>query len=117
VSASDNLSQQLFHGTGAVIPTGGLVKTPDDVTYATTSYGYAKAHAEDKLHRPAVPTPNWQMPMFNPIYEVTPVSKAETRKTTKAEQKHAPEHMFSNDVAISEKGFKVKRVAGWAAIK
>jgi len=117
VSASDNLSQQLFHGTGAVIPTGGLVKTPDDVTYATTSYGYAKAHAEDKLHRPAVPTPNWQMPMFNPIYEVTPVSKKEVKATTKAEQERAPHHMYSDDVVISEKGFKVKKVAGWAAIK
>jgi hypothetical protein len=110
MAAQENLSQQLFHGTGADLSVGDVIGPRGDVAWAATSPGLAHYHAAANLHTPKhltydeegnlAPKRHWQMPMFTPVYTVEPVDSEEMKKTS--EEKGAP-----SDTRVSNKGFRV----------
>ena len=105
MSAEDNLSKALFHGTTENFKPGDIIKpTPQVISglteaYATHSYpeawNYGGARASNRNA------------LFGSIYEVEPLEG----DTTLREK----ESLLSNrkDVRTSELGFRVKRHVGW----
>lgn len=72
MAASDNLNQQLFHGTGGEI-IGDVIhpgerKAAGPGAYATTSLDWAEKFARGKANK--------EGRLFGTIYEVEPVSEA-----------------------------------------
>lgn len=110
MSAQENLSQQLFHGTGADLSVGDVIKPRGDVAWAALHPGLAHYHAAANLHTPKhltydeegnlAPKKHWQMPMFTPVYTVEPVDPKEMEKATK-------ERGVPSDTRVSNKGFRV----------
>jgi hypothetical protein len=119
VAAEDNLSEQLFHGTGASLKPGEIIEDRGDGAWATTSSGLASRHAKMNLSTPKhlIYEPggtnqhikNWQMPMFNPVYKVEPVDKGEMESTSK-------ERGVPSDTRVSKKGFRVTGVHKWESV-
>lgn len=102
VAAQDNLSKQLFHGTFATIPMGGVVEDRGDSAWASSSWGEASKYASsdyrsDKSAQPA---------LFNPVYTVEPLDAKET-------EKHSKERNVPSDVRVSQKGFRVTGIHSW----
>jgi len=116
MAAEDNLSKQLFHGTGAHLKHGDIVEDRGDGAWATTDSGLASFHAKVNLSTPhhLMYEPrgtnqhikNWQMPMFNPVYKVEPVDSKEAESYSK--EKGVP-----SNTRVSKKGFRVTSVHKW----
>lgn len=118
MSAQDNLSQQLFHGTGAVLKPGDIIQPRNlEAAYATVDPGYAKHYANEGNYRPThLQHPqdtheikNWQQPMISMVYHVEPVDHKEMTDLTEHYNKHVWESEES-DIKVSKKGFRVKGV-------
>ena len=108
MSAQDNLSYALFHGTTADLKPGDMVRPAksigksrhwksgkSDVAYATEDADTAKYFAEIASIRGGEPK----------VYEVEPVGETSLRNLSTSKKKYAPaiiEHQ-------STEGFKVKR--------
>ena len=111
MSASDNLSKQLFHGTGASLTVGDIIKPMrHKVAHATTDKNYATAFGESSTH-PDIDK-NFQRPLFGAVYTVEPVDHQEAEHTTDKEKARRyasgnkevqaePHHVYS------KKGFRV----------
>jgi hypothetical protein len=102
MSAEDNLSKQLFHGSMASIPVGGIVEDKGNGAWASTSWGEASKYASSDFRS----DPNPQPALFNPVYTVEPVDKAET-------EAHSKERNVPSDVRVSQKGFRVTGIHSW----
>ena len=105
MSAEDNLSKALFHGTahafkpGDIIePNSGLFKGISGTAFATTDYESAKAYAESRAEREGA--------THGMVYSVEPVDKDETSRIN--------DNLGRQSVITSSKGFKVKKHEGWA---
>ena len=118
MSAQDNLSQELFHGTGAVLKPGDVIQPRQhEVAYSTIDPGYAKHYANEANYRPThlqrdkdeKEIKHWQMPLFSMVYHVEPVDHQEMHDTTEHYNKHVWESEES-DIKVSKKGFRVKGV-------
>lgn len=115
MSAQDNLSKQLFHGTGASLSVGDIIKpVRHKVAHATTDLGYATTFGESSTH-PDIDK-NFQRPLFGAVYKVEPVDRDEAADTTEKEKTRRyaskddnvqaePHHVYST------KGFKVTGLA------
>lgn len=104
MSAHDNLSKQLFHGsTYSYKPGDVIVPREDPYAFATNDPENAAEYAETghiQTHHYGGQTALW-----NPVYSVTPVSSREMAHTTKKAQGseyEAPGHY------MSKKGFTVQ---------
>jgi hypothetical protein len=104
MSAQDNLSQQLFHGTAhpfkegdAVLPNSGLFKGSTGTAFSTTDYEAAKSYAKERAEREGT--------LFGQVYSVEPIGE----KTAPTADRIGPK-----TVVTSQKGFKVKKHVGWA---
>ena len=84
MSASDNLSKVLFHGSSHDFEVG------DTVTPQHDTYGDGEVHATND--------PKWASTFGDALYEVEPVDKAE-----KINENEGVEHW------VSRSGYKVKR--------
>jgi len=106
MSASDNLSQQLFHGSPHAIKTGDVI-TPrgSHVAYASSDPSYSDIYA---VH--VTPTAK-QRALFGMNYKVEPVDSQEMHDTTEEARSQwvhpadAPQHVY-----VSTKGFRVTGV-------
>ena len=109
------LSEPLFHGTGASLSVGDIIKPMrHKVAHATTDLGYATIFGESSTH-PDIDK-NFQRPLFGAVYKVEPVDHEEAKATTKEEmaRRYAepskevqpePHHRYS------KKGFRVTGLA------
>ena len=94
MSAQDNLSEQLFHGTHAVFNPGDVIvpdpsdEGGDSVAHASESRPYAASHG-----------PN--------VYEVAPVNKSEVKRATRRWRNQGPDFVMKDMTHVSNKGFKV----------
>jgi hypothetical protein len=104
MSASDSLSKQLFHGSMASIPVGGVVQDKGNGAWASTSWGEASKYASPSYRT----DPSAQPALFNPVYTVEPVDKAET-------EAHSKERNVPSDVRVSKKGFRVTGIHSWVS--
>lgn len=102
MSAEDNLSQQLFHGTKASIPVGGIIKDKGNGAWAAKSWGEASKYASSEFRSDPSPQPA----LFNPVYTVEPVDKEEADAYSK-------ERGVPSDVSVSRKGFRVTGIHSW----
>ena len=110
MSAQDNISEQLFHGSGEVFKSGDVIKPQNySVAYSTTDPNYAYHFANEGNFRPAKKTKNWQMPLFSMVYQVEPVDHEEMKSSTEQWNKDVAEPEDS-DIRVSKKGFRVKGV-------
>ena len=108
MSAQDNLSQKLFHGTTENLKPGDIIKpTPQVISgrteaYATQEYNEAYNYAGARASSRNV--------LFGSVYEVEPLENDATLKKTKSllgdQRKKA--------VRVSDQGFRVKSHVGWA---
>lgn len=108
MSAEDNLSAQLFHGTDADLKVGDVVKptkgwTGKTLSWASTSPNYAWDFASVRRSN------NPNNPMFGSIYTVEPVDEKEMQKTSNKDTVG-----MSNLFRASKKGFKVTGLHGLA---
>ena len=108
MSAEDNLSRQMFHGTDEVLKPGDLVrpmKGKGSNSFATDSLDEAQAYAGYASKRWK---PGGSPSMFGIVYEVEPTDVPTVHKTGI--------RMADNDATVfsSTKGFKVKKQAGWS---
>ena len=94
MSAQDNLSQQLFHGTHFEFNPGDVVR-PDP----TDEGGMSVAHASESKPYAASHGPN--------VYVVTPVNKSEAKKVTRKWRNEGPDFSMKDMTHVSDKGFKV----------
>ena len=102
MSASNNLSKPLFHGTQADLKVGDVV-VPDasghgNYAWATKHPRYAEHFA--KITRGNNPNPQ----MFGSIYTVEPVDAKESKKLSRAV---GGTDLRKQPVRVSKKGFKV----------
>ena len=115
MSASDNLSKQLFHGTGADLTVGDIIKPMrHKVAHATTDKNYATAFGEGSTH-PEIDK-NFQRPLFGAVYTVEPVDHKEAETTTDKEmlrryKKRDPMASPEPHHVYSKKGFRVTGLA------
>ena len=129
MSASDHLSQPLFHGTGAALKPGDLIEPRTEEVHIDRALGLnipvtsKVAYATQDLHeaqRYAARANKEQGTLFSPVYEVEALDKPEVRKARSwyNEQGEHPlnYHLSSPEVTNvkSSKGFKVKKQVGWA---
>lgn len=106
MSAQDNLSKPLFHGTTENIKPGDIIKpTPQVISgrteaYATESLTEAKGYAGSRA---------WgRNTLFGSVYEVEPIEGDTTLKKGRS-------FLTNNaNVHVSDLGFRVKRHADWA---
>ena len=116
MSASDNLSKKLFHGTAATLKVGDVIEPRGDVAWAAKTPGPAQHAAKRDLSgiphylmfgkEGTNPVESYQLPMFNPVYTVEPIDEKEAEKTSE-------ERGASSDVLVSNKGFKVTGLHSW----
>jgi len=85
---SSVLSQALFHGTFSELNPGDVIE-PKDHEHAYT-FGNPR-HAGE----------------FGTVYKVRPVDPVEKRQETVQWRKDRKDHMLSQDIHVSKKGFKV----------
>jgi len=102
MSAQNNLSQQLFHGTKTNIPVGEIIKDRGNGAWASTSWGEASKYASSEFRS----DPSSQPALFNPVYTVEPVDKDEMETYSK-------ERNASSNVRVSKKGFRVTGIHSW----
>lgn len=105
MSASEALSNKLFHGTGAFLNKGDVIEprgkfyakgnTPQKAAFATTDPEEALQYAYTGLVS--------NQTLFAPVYEVEPINNDVEHFAS------SPQHHISLD-----KGFKVKGVHRWA---
>ena len=107
MSASDNLSEQLFHGTNANLKEGDIVKPAksllhddQELAFATTDYGLAHSYGYSRAKNNGA--------LFGSVYEVEPMEGDTTIKKL-----HSMNNDTSKPVRSSEKGFRVKKHVGW----
>lgn len=115
MSASDNLSEALFHASGADLKIGSVIKPTKKyrVAHATTSLKYATDFGEGLTHPGA--HREGQIPMFGTVYTVEPVDAEEVSKETETEtnirkQEKNPEVPAESHMRFSKKGFRVTGV-------
>ena len=114
MSAQNNLSQQLFHGSGVSFKPGDIIKPVNHrVAHATTSTWMAHAYAESDLD-PRTSRGN-QPSLMSMVYTVEPVDAHEMASTTNAEtaarkNENDENVMATHDMRFSKKGFKVTGV-------
>ena len=128
MTASDNLSSQLFHGTHASIPTDGSIqprgrhnqwhqgytsapKGTGPVAFATPDLeeakGFAAKGAEEHGH------------LFGPVYSVEKHEGDDTlhensnKGSAFTREPHGENDYVKTNYVTSEKGFKVKKVVAW----
>jgi len=108
MSAQNNLSKPLFHGTTENIKPGDIIKpTPQVISgrteaYATHNYNEAYNYAGSRAMSRNV--------LFGSVYEVEPLEKDTTIKKKTSllgDQRQKP-------VRVSDQGFRVKRHVNWA---
>jgi hypothetical protein len=111
MAASDNLSQQLFHGTDANLSAGDvIVPKGRRVAHATPDVNAAASYAEMRTE-PRNATHS-QLSMFGTVYKVAPVDNKEF-KTTDAKERvrrteaNNPDESAASNFKFSKKGFKV----------
>lgn len=106
MSASDNLSQELFHASPNVMKKGTIIR-PDD------RRGWAWAGDKERadkhgrlLHTGWIRTHKWeQTALFHPVYNVEPLKTDKSfTQTTEGQPKGMKTY-------TSEKGFRVKGVS------
>ena len=107
MSASDNLSKQLFHGTNANLKEGDIVKPAksllhddQELAFATTDYGLAHSYGYSRAKNNGA--------LFGSVYEVEPIEGDTTIKKLSSMNNDR-----SKPVRSSEKGFRVKKHIGW----
>ena len=109
MSAQDNLSEQLFHGSAAELKPGDIVEPRNGEPHAWASHDphvssiYAWDATHSTKHIPignAKERKNWQRPMFGSVYTVEPLDKEEMLASSKEEE-------VFNITKVSKKGFKV----------
>ena len=105
MSASDNLSTQLFHGTNANLKPGDVI-TPKKYSkaFATTDASEAKAYAQTSRSMNKGET---QPSLFGAVYKVAPIDHEEM--TTESDAYNLPNKNRGIDSSyrVSRKGFKV----------
>jgi hypothetical protein len=115
LSASDNLSEQLFHASGANLKVGDVV-TPTSkyrVAHATTSRRYAIDFGEAQTHPNIYEGREVEQPaLFGAVYTVEPVDHDEMKKTTGEEtdirnEEKNPDVPAESHMRFSKKGFKI----------
>lgn len=77
MSAQDNLSRQLFHGTIETLKPGDVIKprTEHGTAWATDDLHYALNHAKDRVRSGFGANPGGEYPVHHAnVYEVEPVS-------------------------------------------
>ena len=108
MSAQDNLSHALFHGTTANLKPGDVINPTLQVisekkeAYATTDYSEAHSYARTRAKN--------RNALFGSVYEVEPLENDSTfeKKTSLiGDQRKKP-------IRTSERGFRVKRHVDWA---
>ena len=78
MSASNNLSQQLFHGTIETLKPGDVIKprTEHGTAWATTDLNYALAHAHERARTGFGVSPGGEYPVHHGnVYEVEPMDE------------------------------------------
>jgi len=76
MSAEDNLSRQLFHGTIETLKPGDVIKprTEHGTAWATTDLNYALAHAHERARTGYGTNPGGEYPVHHGnVYEVEPM--------------------------------------------
>lgn len=107
MSAEDNLSKALFHGSTAETMKPGTVIGPgnDRVVWAGTNPERAADHVIDRMYtgyRGRDKGQGWhQLSLVSPVYEVAPL---------KGDKTLADASWWSKNSVTSDKGFKVKGV-------
>ena len=108
MSAQDNLSKPLFHGTTENMKPGEVIRpTPQVISGLTEAYA---THNYNEAYNYAGARASNRNALFGSVYEVEPIEKDTTIKKKKSllgDQRQKP-------VRTSEKGFRVKRHVGWA---
>jgi hypothetical protein len=106
MSASDNLSKPLFHGTTENMKPGDIIKpTPQVISGLTEAYA---THNYDEAYNYAGARSLGRHTLFGSVYEVEPLEKDTTL------QKKPSLLTNRKDVRTSEVGFRVKRHVNWA---
>jgi len=106
MSAEDNLSEKLFHGTHAAIKPGGLIEPRAfGKAYASNTYRDSAHYASSRSFLQK------QMVLFNPVYEVEPL-EGDTPKVEETNMRNKEDQRYITHYT-SERGFRVKGVAGW----
>lgn len=106
MSAQDNLSKPLFHGTTDSIKPGDIIKpTPQIISGRTEAYA---THNYDEAANYAGARALGRNALFGSVYEVEPLEKDTTLQEKPS--------LLTNrkDVRTSDMGFRVKRHVGWA---
>jgi len=103
VTASDNLSSQLFHGSPHAIKTGDIITPKEhDVAYAANDPSYSDIYAVSHNYR------DRQYALFGMNYTVEPVDAQEMHETTMGERSKWPDPSSApKKVFKSKKGFRV----------
>ena len=105
MSAKDNLSKPLFHGTTANLKEGDILKSDpkhnSNLVFSTQDYLEAHRYAKVSMSR--------KNAMIGSVYEVEPLEG----DTTITKQRSAIGDQRKVPVRVSEKGFRVKRHVGW----
>ena len=110
MSAEDNLSKQLFHGTGATLKKGTIIKpVNDEVAWATSEPNIAEGYARTANDRAfgrvgRLKETNEPPALFNPVYTVEPVDPTDVTTTGTRNQIHT-----------SKKGFRVTGLHGFVS--
>jgi hypothetical protein len=111
VSASNNLSGQLFHGTDANLSAGDvIVPKSRRVAHATPDANAAATYAEMRTE-PRNATHS-QLSMYGTVYTVEPADNKEFEKTDAEERERRteandPDESAASNFKFSKKGFKV----------
>ena len=112
MSAQDNISQQLFHGTDVALSVGDVIRPGNHrVAHASPSPLTAAGFAEMRtFHEPRNSNPD--RPMFGTVYKVEPVDRAEFAKTdveerARREKAKDVEESANPNYKFSKKGFRV----------
>jgi hypothetical protein len=98
------LSNELFHGTTASIPVGGIIEDRGSGAWAAKGWGEASKYASPSFRT----DPSSQPALFNPVYTVEPVDHKEVEEYSK--QRGVP-----SDVRVSKKGFRVTGIHSWVS--
>ena len=98
MTASNNLSAVLFHGSAHAFKPGEVIEPRNHAAaFATTSHETAKAYASVDAEHHGV--------LMGMTYEVEPVGEYTMQ---------ADHTGLFKDVATSRRGFRVKKQTGWA---
>jgi hypothetical protein len=110
MTASDNLSSQLFHGSGHVFKPGDIVEPRNHTgAFAAVRPDLAAPYAESATRvTPKTASQGMtQIPMFGMVYEVEHVGK----------DPRTPEQKAHHLVETSKEGFRVKGVHSFVPMK